>query len=94
MFTDSQLDDIVENRHINLFLAETSELVSLFEDSFYRTKSRCRALAELVARWCLSDDQEIDKKIREGWNEWNSNFKPWYLTSLFCCDRCQLPKKM
>lgn len=94
MFTDEQLDNIAADRPINLFLAETSELVSLFEDSYCPTKSRCRVLAELVARWCLSDDQEIDKKIREVWNEWNSNFKPWYLTSLFCCDRCQLPKKL
>lgn len=91
MFSYSQLLDIAQDRPVNLFLAETQELVSLVEDDFSPRTYCNHALAELVARWCLSSNCQIDEMLSTKWSEWDSDFKPWYSSDLLWSKERQLP---
>ncbi len=82
MFTDRQLNEIVRERPINLFLVETDALIRFASDGFHPKYYRLRALVELVARWCLSRDSTIDELMGRIWEDWEHDFKPWYCAEL------------
>lgn len=91
MFSYLQLLHVARDRPVNLFLADTRELVSLVEDNISPLFYRNRALAELVARWCLSGNSKIDGMLAAIWEEWDSDFKPWYCSDLLWLQNRRLP---
>lgn len=78
MLSDIQVQTIAEDRSMNLFLADTRQLLELVRDDFLSQGVRARAFAELVARWCLSRNGEIDSALDRMWPDWSRDFKPWY----------------
>lgn len=75
------LFDIAEDRPENLLLAGTSDLLELAKDNTVSPDLRRAALAELVARWCVSGDGGLTRRLSAiiG-GAWRS-FSDWYNVS-------------
>lgn len=69
------------------FLADTDALINYANDEDVRPIYRCRVLAELVVRWCLSRNTRIDELMGTIWGDWEYDFKPWYCAELSWTER-------
>lgn len=63
--TEQELLTIAEERPENLLLVETGLLFSFVDDKYNAPDLRELALAELVARWCLSGNKELVSKFAD-----------------------------
>ena len=90
MLTERELFHIAESRRENLILAETTQLFMLFDDETVAKELRRTAFAELVARWCLSGDPEIEDQLAK-MAFWRS-FSSWYNVQLPWIERA-VPKE-
>lgn len=76
--TRALLQDIAEKRPENLLLAGTPELLAFAGDGGNDADLRRAALAELVARWCLSAEEQLEKSLAEAVGESWRAFVDWY----------------
>ena len=76
--TDRSLLLVAESRPENLLLIDTNRLFSFVRDDFNAEDLRAAALAELVARWCVSGEGGLAGRfsalIGEAWR----SFSDWY----------------
>ena len=76
--TERILLAIADKRPENLLLGDTNRLLGFVRDDFNAQDLRATALAELVARWCLSGKDELARQLSVVIGEAWRSFSDWY----------------